>query len=66
MSVIIRLKCDKCGGESPLTHHATKPWDARVNETKYGWSYDFKELIATDLCPVCNGRDLTYWTAEPF
>ena len=65
MSTIIRLKCDKCEGESPLTHYGT-PTDARVNEFKHGWFYDMSESEEYDLCPVCTGRDLTYWTAEPF
>jgi hypothetical protein len=65
MSTITRLKCDKCEGESPLYHYGT-PTDARVSEFKYGWFYDFKDLIATDLCPVCSGRDPDYWHHEPF
>jgi len=65
MSTIIRLQCDKCEGISPLTHYGT-PTDARVAEFKHGWFYDIEVGTPADLCPVCNGRDLTYWTAEPF
>lgn len=64
MSAIVRLQCDKCNGMSPLTHYGTTT-DARVNEFKHGWFYTLEDG-AIDLCPVCAGRDLTYWTAEPF
>ena len=65
MSAIIRLKCDRCEGESPLTHHGTAT-DARVNEFKYGWFYNMSEGDEYDVCPVCSKHDLNYWTAEPF
>lgn len=65
MTTIIRLKCDKCEGESPLTHYGTQT-DARVAEFHNGWFYSMEELGAVDLCPSCNGRNPDYWTAEPF
>jgi hypothetical protein len=65
MSAIIRLKCDKCEGESPLSHYGT-PTDARVSEFKYGWFYDIEVGEPADLCPVCTGRDPDYWHSEPF
>jgi hypothetical protein len=65
MSTIIRLKCDKCEGESPLTHHGTST-DARVNEWRNGWFYNLEEGEDYDLCPVCCNRNPNYWTAEPF
>lgn len=65
MSTIIRLKCDKCEGESSITHHGT-PTDARVNEWRSGWFYNLEEGNAYDLCPVCSGRNPNYWVEEPF
>lgn len=65
MTAIVRLKCDKCEGESPLTHFGT-PTDARVNEWRNGWFYDIEGGVTADLCPVCTGRNPDYWTAEPF
>lgn len=61
MSTIIRLKCDKCGTESPLVHYGT-PSDARVKEFHNGWFYD----ISGDECPVCTGRNPNYNAEEPF
>lgn len=66
MSTIIRLSCDKCQGEAPLTHMGTTT-DARVAEFREGWFYTVDaEHGAIDLCPVCSGRKPDYWTAEPF
>lgn len=65
MSAIVRLQCDKCNGMSLLTHYGTTT-DARVAEFKHGWFYDTVDNAPADLCPVCTGRNLNYWTEEPF
>lgn len=65
MSAIVKLQCDKCNGISPLDHYGTVT-DARVAEFRHGWFYDMLYDTPADLCPACSGRDLTYWTSEPF
>jgi hypothetical protein len=50
---------------SLLTHYGTTT-DARVAEFKHGWFYDTVDNAPADLCPVCTGRNLNYWTEEPF
>jgi hypothetical protein len=61
VALIIRLSCDKCEGEA---HTVTigRPNDARVDRFAEGWFFDGQ----VDLCPVCTGRDGSYWSAEPF
>ena len=66
MSALIRLQCDKCEGKSPLQHYGKTVTDARVFEFSHGWFYNMEQGKEYDLCPVCSGLDLTYWTAEPF
>jgi hypothetical protein len=64
MSLHICLICDKCEAQSS-PHHGTAT-DARVAEFKHGWFYNMEQGEEYDLCPVCSGRDLEYWTTEPF
>ena len=61
MALKIRISCDKCGGEAiPFTIGTAT--DARVERFPEGWFFDGE----VDLCPVCTGRDGSYWSAEPF
>jgi hypothetical protein len=61
VALMIRISCDKCEGEAHAFTIGT-PTDARVERFSEGWFYDG----AVDLCPVCTGRDSSYWLAEPF
>jgi hypothetical protein len=61
MSLHICLICDKCEAQS-LPYYGTAT-DARSANFPSGWVTD---LAALDLCPVCSGEDLNYWTTEPF
>ena len=61
MALIIRLSCDKCDGEAHVSTIGTAT-DARVERFAEGWFFNGE----VDLCPVCTGRDGSYWVAEPF
>ena len=73
MALIIRLSCDQCEGES-LTVTVGTATDARVAAFRHGWHY-VPQLVfgggenvypASDLCPVCTGKNPDYYLAEPF
>jgi hypothetical protein len=61
VALVIRLSCDKCDGEAHAFTIGT-PTDARVERFPEGWFFDGE----VDLCPVCTGRNGSYWSAEPF
>lgn len=73
MALIIRLSCDRCEGES-LTVTVGTATDARVEAFKHGWYYGAvvssrtpsTPFEAVDLCPVCMGKNLDYYSEEPF
>lgn len=71
MALLTRLYCDKCHGESLiLTHGDTDK--ARAENLPDGWKHVECDIHCKqhpngfDLCPVCTGIDLDYYTAEPF
>lgn len=61
MALEIRLVCDQCDSEALLPIHGT-PTDARVAGFRDGWLFDGQ----VDRCPVCTGKNLDYYIAEPF
>lgn len=66
MATTVRIYCDQCHGEC-LTVTVGNIIEARNDTRRKGWSYFYdSEHGDMDLCPVCNGKDPTYWESEPF
>lgn len=61
MALIIQLSCDQCEGSS-FTVTIGTPTDARVAGFRDGWLFDGQ----VDRCPFCTGKNLDYYTEEPF